>query len=54
MPLNWSQVKAGLDPAKYTLRAAPALLRKSKPWADYDKSAVSLRTAIERLIKAKS
>jgi bifunctional non-homologous end joining protein LigD len=54
MPLNWSQVKAGLDPTKYTLRSAPALLTKLKPWADYDKSAVPLRAAIERLIAAKS
>ena len=54
MPLNWGQVKAGLDPKKYTLRTAPALLNKSKPWADYDKSAQPLRAAIERLIKSKS
>jgi bifunctional non-homologous end joining protein LigD len=54
MPLNWPQVKAGLDPRAFTMRTAPALLKKSKPWADYDKSAVPLRTAIERLIKSKS
>jgi bifunctional non-homologous end joining protein LigD len=54
MPLNWSQVKGGLDPRKYTLRTAWALLKKSKAWADYDKSAVPLRTAIERLIKSRS
>jgi bifunctional non-homologous end joining protein LigD len=54
MPINWSQVKAGLDPRTYTLRTAPGLLKKSKPWADYDKSARPLRAAIERLIKSKS
>jgi bifunctional non-homologous end joining protein LigD len=54
MPLNWAQVKAGLDPGKFTLRTAPALLKKSKPWADYAKSAKPLRAAIERLIKSKS
>ena len=54
MPLNWSQVKAGLDPKKFTVRTAPALLKKSKPWADYAKSAKPLRAAIERLIKSKS
>ncbi|MBY0319008.1 MAG: DNA ligase D [Reyranella sp.] len=54
MPLNWSQVKAGLDPTKFTIRTAPALLKKSKPWATYAKSATSLRSAIERLIKSKS
>ncbi|MBI2740350.1 MAG: DNA ligase D [Rhodospirillales bacterium] len=54
MPLNWSQVKAGLAPGKFTIRTAPALLKKSKPWATYAKSATSLRSAIERLIKSKS
>lgn len=54
MPLTWTQVKSGLDPKKFTVRTVPALLKKSKPWADYDKSAKSLRTTIERLIKSKS
>jgi bifunctional non-homologous end joining protein LigD len=52
MPLNWPQVKAGLDPKKFTIRTAPALLKKHKPWATYGKSATSLRSAIERLIKS--
>ncbi|HZB56751.1 MAG TPA: hypothetical protein VE527_24170, partial [Reyranella sp.] len=54
MPINWPQVKAGLDPAKFTIRTAPALLKKNKPWATYAKSATSLRAAIERMIKSKS
>jgi bifunctional non-homologous end joining protein LigD len=54
MPLNWPQVKAGLDPKKFTLRTAPALLKKNKPWADYARSAKPLRAAIERLIKSKA
>jgi bifunctional non-homologous end joining protein LigD len=54
MPLHWSQVKAGLDPKKFTVRTAPVLLKKGKPWADYAKSAKPLRAAIERLIKSKS
>lgn len=53
MPLDWSQVKAGLDPTKYTVRTAPALLKRSKPWRTYAKSAKPLRAAIERLLKMK-
>jgi len=54
MPLLWPQVRTGLDPKKFTIRTAPALIKKSKPWADYAKSAKPLRAAIERLIKSKS
>ena len=54
MPLNWSQVKASLDAIRFTIRTAPALLKKTKPWATYARSATPLRAAIERLIKSKS
>jgi bifunctional non-homologous end joining protein LigD len=53
MPIEWSQVKVGLDPMRYTLRTAPALLKKSKPWGNYARSAKSLRSAIEALIESK-
>jgi bifunctional non-homologous end joining protein LigD len=53
MPIEWRQVKAGLDPLKYTVRTAPAILKKSKPWGDYDKAARPLRAAIETLIETK-
>jgi bifunctional non-homologous end joining protein LigD len=49
MPLNWSQVKKGLDPAKYTVRTAPALVAKTSAWEDYFESERSLTTAIKRL-----
>jgi bifunctional non-homologous end joining protein LigD len=49
MPVHWNQVKAGLDPARYTVRTAAALLRQSKPWDDYLDSAKSLAAAIRRL-----
>ena len=49
MPLNWTQVKAGLDPAKYTIRTAPDLLAKSTAWEDYFDAAKPLKAAIKRL-----
>lgn len=51
MPLNWSQIKAGLDPQRFTMRTAWALLRKTKPWQDYCDSERSLKEAIETLVK---
>ena len=47
MPIAWSLVKSGLDPKRFTVRTAPALLAKSRPWPDYAQSARSLQTAIE-------
>jgi bifunctional non-homologous end joining protein LigD len=51
MPLQWPQVRRGLDPLKFTVRTAPPLLAKGKPWADYDKGAGSLVAAIRKLTK---
>ena len=50
-PLTWSQVKPGLDPKAYTLRTAPALLKKTKAWADYCESEQPLGPAIKALKK---
>jgi bifunctional non-homologous end joining protein LigD len=50
-PLEWKQVKPGLDPKAYTLSTAPRLLKTSKAWADYEESARPLRDAIARLGK---
>jgi bifunctional non-homologous end joining protein LigD len=49
MPLHWNQVRSGLDPLKFTVRTAPSLLAKSKPWEDYDASATSLVGAVRKL-----
>jgi bifunctional non-homologous end joining protein LigD len=49
MPLNWSQVRKGLDPTRYTIRSVPDLLAKSTAWQNYCDSERSLETAIERL-----
>jgi bifunctional non-homologous end joining protein LigD len=49
MPLNWTQMKSGLDPMRYTIETVPALLKNSKAWADYDKAGTPLKAAIRKL-----
>lgn len=46
MPLTWAQVKAGLDPARFTLRTVPGLLGRTKAWAAYCDSERPLAAAI--------
>ncbi|HTP38769.1 MAG TPA: non-homologous end-joining DNA ligase [Steroidobacteraceae bacterium] len=50
MPLNWSQVSARLAPAAFTIRTAPALLRKNAPWKDYRSAAGALAAATRKLV----
>lgn len=50
MPLTWSQVKNGLDPARFTIGTVPNLLKRSKAWADYDRAASPLRPVIRKLL----
>jgi bifunctional non-homologous end joining protein LigD len=50
MPIHWKEVKATLKPERYDIRTGPAVLGKSKPWADYEESARSLSKAIERVL----
>jgi bifunctional non-homologous end joining protein LigD len=52
MPLNWSQVKSGLDPQRFTMRTVGALLKKSKPWRDYCDGERPLKHAIEKLVRS--
>jgi bifunctional non-homologous end joining protein LigD len=49
MPLTWVQVKAGLDPKRYTVRTVPGLLARTKAWAEYDDAASSIKPAIKKL-----
>jgi bifunctional non-homologous end joining protein LigD len=35
MPVSWAQVRAGLNPSRFTIRTAPALIAKSDPWDGY-------------------
>jgi bifunctional non-homologous end joining protein LigD len=51
MPLTWSQVKKGLDPAKYTVRTVPALVKRLTAWEDYCDGERPLAAAIKRLGK---
>ena len=49
MPLTWAQARSGLDPKKFTIRTARALLERSRAWEDYPAAARPLRPAIEKL-----
>ena len=49
MPVHWAQVRNGLDPLKFTIRTAPGLLSKNKPWEDYAAAARSLVSAIQKI-----
>jgi bifunctional non-homologous end joining protein LigD len=50
MPLDWSQVRAGLDPRRFTMVTAPALLTKGKPWAGNGDAERPLAAAIKKLV----
>jgi bifunctional non-homologous end joining protein LigD len=51
MPLTWAQVRADLDPKRYTIRTVPALLAKTKAWEGYDDTASSIKAAMKKLAK---
>jgi bifunctional non-homologous end joining protein LigD len=50
MPIHWKEVKATLKPERYDIRTGPEILGKSKPWAEYERSARSLSDAIEKVL----
>jgi bifunctional non-homologous end joining protein LigD len=49
MPLTWAQARSGLDPMKFTIRTARALLVRSGAWKDYAAASRPLVPAIEKL-----
>jgi bifunctional non-homologous end joining protein LigD len=53
MPVNWNQVRDGLDPMRFTVKTVPALLAKSKAWADYCDAERPLEGAIRKLVADK-
>ena len=50
MPLMWSQVRKDLDPRRFTIHTASALLKKSAAWRSYRQSERPLKTAIKNLL----
>jgi bifunctional non-homologous end joining protein LigD len=53
MPVPWSQVRPGLDPMRFTLSSAAALLKRKTGWEDYGKSERSLEGAVRKLTAQK-
>jgi bifunctional non-homologous end joining protein LigD len=51
MPVTWEQVRAGLDPSRFTVLTVPGLLARSKAWQGYDKAARPIVRAVELLSK---
>jgi len=49
MPLDWTQVRAGLDPLRFTVRTAAGLIKRAHPWAGYEAAERPLDAALERL-----
>ena len=49
MPIHWKDVKAGLEPGRYTVFTGAKIL-KNRPWTDYFQSARSLSNAIKKVI----
>jgi len=52
MPVEWREVKKGLDPKSFTVRTAPQLLSQLNPWKNYADGARPLADAIKRATRA--
>jgi bifunctional non-homologous end joining protein LigD len=50
MPLHWSQVRASLEPQRFTIKTALSLISRRKPWQDYCDSEGSLKAAIQKFL----
>jgi bifunctional non-homologous end joining protein LigD len=53
MPIAWRDVKQGLAPQSFTVRTAPQLLGKTKPWKDYAGGARALADAIKQATRSR-
>jgi bifunctional non-homologous end joining protein LigD len=54
MPLQWTQMRSGLDRTRFTVRTAPGLIAKSAALLDYCEAERPLGPAIKRLNKARA
>ncbi|AZS20768.1 DNA ligase D [Caulobacter sp. FWC26] len=52
-PLNWTQVRKGLETSRFNLRTAPGLLKSLDAWDTFADSARPLAAAIRKLEKTK-
>ena len=52
-PLNWTQVRKGLETSRFNLRTAPGLLKTLDAWDTFADSARPLAAAIRKLEKTK-
>jgi bifunctional non-homologous end joining protein LigD len=53
MPLTWNQVRAGLDPQRFTLATVPELASGGKAWHGYREAERPLAAAIRELVGRK-
>ncbi len=54
MPLNWRQVRVGLEPMRYTIASVPKMLTRSGAWKDYAQAARPLAPAARRFLGGRS
>ncbi|MBP9233185.1 MAG: DNA ligase D [Hyphomonadaceae bacterium] len=54
MPIEWSQVRKGLDPMRYTIFSAPKILQRNKPWENYCDGQRPFHAAAKRLLAGRS
>jgi bifunctional non-homologous end joining protein LigD len=52
MPVAWRDLKKDFAPQSFTVRTAPQLLVKTKPWKDYTEGARSLADAIKQATRS--
>jgi hypothetical protein len=51
MPIHWKEICKGLEPKRFALRTVPPVLKRTRPWADYEKAARTLEAAIRSLTR---